>query len=120
MDRVQLSHQYEARLGCPPLIRINGKAPLDQQWSAGPRRDPDLWRARLQDHAGNVGLLTGAGLFVVDVDLYVDGAEDTLDDLFDMELQADLDGSYRPWRPPPLLLEFGTGRVTTARRICRH
>ncbi len=86
MDGVQLSERYEARFGCPPLIRVNGKAPLDQQWSSGPRQDPDVWRAKLEHHDGNVGLVTGDGIFVVDVDLYHVGAEDALDDLYDIGL----------------------------------
>ncbi len=86
---MQLSHQYETWLGCAPLLRVNGKAPLDQQWSTGPRRDPDLWRARLTDHHGNVGMLTGDGMFVVDVDLYHEGAQDSLDDLHDLGLRRE-------------------------------
>lgn len=86
MGRLELSLELEGLLGCAPLLRINGKAPLDQQWSTGPRRDPDGWRERLTDHVGNVGMLTGNGLFVVDVDLYHEGAQDALDDLYDAGL----------------------------------
>ncbi len=86
MDGVQLSERYEARLGCPPLIRVNGKCPLDLQWSSGPRQDPDGWRAKLEDHHGNVGLVTGGGICVVDADFYNVGAEDALDDLYDIGL----------------------------------
>jgi hypothetical protein len=88
MDRVELSEEYERRLGCPPLIKFNGKRPLDQEWSSGPRQDPDAWRARLVGHNGNVGLVTGGGIFVVDIDLYRDGAQDALDALTDMGLPS--------------------------------
>jgi hypothetical protein len=85
----QVSHQLETWLGCPPLIRLNGKAPLDPKWSSGPRCEPDVWRTRLDGYTGNVGLVTGNGLFVVDVDLYVVGAEDSVDDLYDLGLPAE-------------------------------
>jgi hypothetical protein len=80
-DLVAVSTHLEALLSVPPLIRINGKRPLDRSWSSGPRRDPVGWRRRLRDHDGNIGLLTGEGLVVVDVDLYVPGAEDSIDEL---------------------------------------
>src|SRR4051812_21371238 len=86
MDGVQLSHQIEAWLGCAPLVRVNGKAPLDRGWTSGPRRDPDEWREGLIDHCGNVGVVTGEGIFAVDIDLYAPGAEDSIDALYDMGL----------------------------------
>src|SRR5262249_23720168 len=82
-----ISSELETALGVPPLIRINGKRPLDQSWSSGPRRDPMGWRRRLREHHGNVGLLTGDGLVVVDVDLYVAGADDAITELHHLGLE---------------------------------
>jgi len=60
----------------PPLIRLSGKVPLDRNWPSGPRLDPDRWRSKLESHVGNVGLVTGSGLAVVDLDTYKpEGAE---------------------------------------------
>ena len=80
-DLVALSLQLEELLGVPPLVRINGKRPLDRQWSSGPRRNPTGWRRRLGEHNGNVGVLTGDRLVVIDVDLYHPGAEDAVEEL---------------------------------------
>lgn len=80
-DLVAVSRRLEELLGVPPLVRVNGKAPLDRSWTTGPRTQPAAWRQKLAKHEGNVGLLTGHGLFVVDVDLHVVGAEDSIDEL---------------------------------------
>ena len=87
-DYVAVSRHLEQSLGVPPLIRVNGKAPLDSAWTTGPRRDPSGWRRRLVNHPQNVGMLTGDGLVVVDVDLYheEEGAEDAVDSLYDLGL----------------------------------
>jgi hypothetical protein len=71
----------EQRFRVPPLVRLNGKAPIDHAWSTGPRREAQCWRKRLVGYEGNLGLLTGEGLVVVDVDLYKPGAEDSLAEL---------------------------------------
>ena len=52
----------------------------------GARREPERWREKLACHVGNVGLLTGGPLFVVDCDLYVPGAEDSCDRLRELGL----------------------------------
>jgi hypothetical protein len=85
-DYLSVSRHLEQALGVPPLIRVNGKRALDAEWTTGPRLDPSGWRRRLADHGGNVGLLTGDGLVVVDVDLYHDGADDAIEALFDLGL----------------------------------
>jgi hypothetical protein len=85
-DLVGYSRSVEDALGVPPLIRVNGKAPLDPAWTTGPRRDPSTWRRKLEGHTGNVGMLTGCGLVGIDVDLHHDGAADALDELRDRGL----------------------------------
>lgn len=70
IDLVRISLWTEQELGVPPLIRLAGKAPLDRDWPNGPRIDPDVWRAKLVGHKGNVGALTGGGNVVYDFDLY--------------------------------------------------
>lgn len=86
VDLVAVSRHLEQTLGVPPLVRVNGKRPLDPQWTTGPRSDPVGWRRRLERHEGNVGVLTGDGLVVIDADLYHHGAEDALDGLYDAGL----------------------------------
>lgn len=88
MDLVAYSFQLEDALGIPPLIRVNGKAPLDPSWTTGPRRDPVQWRHKLERHSGNVGLLTGYGIVGVDVDLHHEGAAGSLDALRDRGLSV--------------------------------
>ena len=75
-DLVAYSRQVESALGVPPLVRSNGKGPFDIGWSQGPRAQPVQWRDKLRDWIGNVGIVTGRGLVVIDADLYVPGAED--------------------------------------------
>jgi hypothetical protein len=76
-DHMTLSRDLEYRLGVPPLIRLNGKEALDNDWPRGPWDDPDLWRKRLEHHQDNVGAVTGCrpdrtgtGLLVADYDFY--------------------------------------------------
>jgi hypothetical protein len=85
-DLVRYSRRLEDALGIPPLVRVNGKAPLDPSWTTGPRRDPGTWRAKLEGHRGNVGMLTGYGVVGFDVDLHHQGAADSLDALRDRGL----------------------------------
>jgi hypothetical protein len=85
-DLVGVSRDLERLLGVPPLIACNGKAPLDTGWTTGPRADPDEWRNRLRDHEHNVGMLTGNGLVVVDVDLYHPDGEGSLERLRELGL----------------------------------
>lgn len=86
VDLMAVSRHLEQTLGVPPLIRCNGKAPLDAAWTTGPRTDPVQWRRRLDGHRHNVGMVTGAGLLVVDVDLYHPDGEGSLDRLRDLGL----------------------------------
>jgi hypothetical protein len=88
-DLVSVSRHLEEVLGVPPLIRCNGKAPLDPGWTTGPRTDPDRWRDRLVGHDHNVGMLTGHGLVVIDVDLYPPDAEGSLERLRDLGLSTE-------------------------------
>jgi hypothetical protein len=83
LNLVTYSLRLEESLGIPPLVRCNGKQPLGQAWPSGPREHPSEWRLKLRDYVGNVGLLTGYGLVVIDVDLYVSGAQDSWDSLVD-------------------------------------
>lgn len=85
-DFVALSMQYEQQLSCPPCIRLNGKGPVDQQWTTGPRRQPHQWRQKLEGWTGNIGVVCGNGLVVVDVDLYHPAGQDSLDALRDRGL----------------------------------
>jgi hypothetical protein len=88
-DLVSVSRHLEQALGVPPLIRCNGKAPLDPGWTTGPRTDPDGWRDRLVGHEQNVGMLTGHGVVVIDVDLYHPDAEGSLDRLRELGLSTE-------------------------------
>ena len=81
MDLTEWSAVIEAALHRPPLIRANGKAPLDTGWTTEPFDDPDGWRSRLHGHTTNVGMVTGRGLLVVDGDIYKPGC--ALDALLD-------------------------------------
>jgi putative DNA primase/helicase len=81
MNLVDWSRFLEERLQRPSLIRVNGKAPLDQGWPEGPFNDPDGWRDKLNGHQGNVGVVLGRGLAVVDVDSYKPRAEESWDAL---------------------------------------
>ncbi len=72
-DLVAESRKLEHHLGCAPLIRLHGKRPADKGWTVGPHDEPDRWRDRLLTWTGNVGLVCGRGLFVVDVDRYKPG-----------------------------------------------
>ncbi len=78
---MEWSFLLERELHRPPLIRANGKAPLDTGWTTGPFDDPDGWRERLRGHTSNVGCVTGRGLLVLDVDTYKPEAEDSLRNL---------------------------------------
>jgi hypothetical protein len=60
----------EEHVGCPPLIRLAGKRPLEVGWTFGPRQEPERWRAKLDGHRGNVGMVCGNGIVVVDVDVH--------------------------------------------------
>lgn len=81
MDLVEWSLVVEAGLQRPPLVRMNGKSPLDRDWPTGPFEDPDTWRQKLKRHKGNVGLILGRGVCAVDVDRYKADAEDSWDRL---------------------------------------
>lgn len=70
MTAVDASRQLEDHLGCSPLIRLAGKRPLEVGWTFGPRTEPDRWRAKLDGHTGNVGMVCGNGLVVVDIDIH--------------------------------------------------
>jgi hypothetical protein len=87
-DPVAYSRQIEDALGVPPLVRVRDKGPFERGWSKEPRRDPERWRHKLEGWTGNLGILTGHGLVAVDVDLYVDGAEDSWDALRDRGFTA--------------------------------
>jgi hypothetical protein len=82
---VDWSRFFEERLDRPPLIRWQyvgtDKVPLDKGWTTGPWDDPDGWRARLEGWTGEVGMLTGRGLLVLDVDAYKPGAEQSFEAL---------------------------------------
>jgi len=71
----------EEALRRPPLIRCRGKTPLDTDWPSGPWGQPDEWRRRLVGWTGNVGMLTGRGLLVIDVDSHKPAAEGSFDAL---------------------------------------
>jgi len=91
-NMVALSRRYETFFDGPPLIRLggcDGKHPLDRKWQIGPREEPDEWRHKLTGWDGNVGMLTGHGLFVVDVDLYKPGAQEAFDALRELGLPDD-------------------------------
>lgn len=83
LNLVTYSLRLEETLGIPPLVRCNGKQPQGMGWPTGPREHPAEWRNKLRDYVGNVGLVTGYGLVVIDVDLYVEGALDSWDALVD-------------------------------------
>ena len=115
-----MSRHLEQTLGVPPLIRLNGKAPLDTGWTTGPRRKPNEWRRRLADHTGNVGMVTGDGLVVVDVDLYHAGRR-RLDRRAARPRAAerDGDGDHRRRRPASAVPHHGGDPVPAARRLSR-
>jgi putative DNA primase/helicase len=81
VDLVKWSLAVEAGLHRPPLIKVNGKAPLDRDWPTGPFDQPDEWRARLEHHQGNVGVVLGRGVCALDVDSYKAEADDSWDRL---------------------------------------
>jgi hypothetical protein len=83
VDLTEWSRFVEERLDRPPLIRCRGKRPVDLGWTTGPWDEPDEWRQRLDGWAGNVAVLTGRGLLVLDVDLYKDGSEGSFEALLD-------------------------------------
>lgn len=87
----ELSAWYRETLGVPELIRVRGKVPIDAEWPTGPREHPALARALLEEWHGNLGLLTGQlanGLYlvVIDADLYLEGAADSLAALYELGL----------------------------------
>src|SRR5262245_10846234 len=86
VDLVAVSRHLEQTLGVPPLIRCNGKVPLDAEWPTGPRQNPNGWRRRLVGHTLNVGMVTGAGLLSVDVDLHHPDGEGSFDRLRELGL----------------------------------
>jgi hypothetical protein len=85
-DFVALSLKLEEVLGCGPLVKAVGKQLIEKRWSPESRRDPDGWRARLEGWAGNVAVVCGDPIVVFDVDLYVEGAEDSVQRLRDLGL----------------------------------
>jgi hypothetical protein len=94
MNMVEWSRFLEERLGRPPLIRWHyvedDKRPLDKDWTTGPWDDPDEWRSRLTGWTGQVGMVTGRGLLVIDVDAYKPGAEQSFEALL-ADTKLDLD-----------------------------
>lgn len=78
-EHVELSRKLEALLG-RPVIRVNGKHALDKRWQQA-AEEPERHRRLLRDHDGNVALVCGGGLVVVDVDLYKPEGQDSLDRL---------------------------------------
>jgi hypothetical protein len=83
MNLVEWSSFLEKELQRPCLIRVNGKSPLDPGWPEGPFDDPDGWREKLSSHQGNVGIVLGRGLAVVDVDSYKPRASESWEALVD-------------------------------------
>ena len=82
MNLAAWSAALEAALDRPvPLIRVNGKRPLDAGWTQGPFDNSDFWRGLLENYIGNVGLVLGRGLAALDIDLYQPGAEDAWESL---------------------------------------
>ncbi len=79
MDLVAWSSTVEVGLHRPPLLRVNGKAPLDPGWTVGPFEDPGHWRDLLVNHHGNVGIVCGRGVLAIDVDSYKDAGEGSWD-----------------------------------------
>jgi len=75
MTPLDASLRLEEHLGCPPLIRLAGKRPLEVGWTFGPRNESDRWRAKLDGHTGNVGMVCGGGLVVVDIDVHKPGVD---------------------------------------------
>jgi hypothetical protein len=69
------SKHLEEALGCPPLVRLNGKDAFERNWQYEGFEKPDAWRARLQGWQGNVGMVMGRGRLCVDADTYKPGAE---------------------------------------------
>jgi hypothetical protein len=95
MNAVEWSRYLEERLERPPLIRWrlvgdHQKKPLDEEWTTGPWDEPERWRARLDGWTGGLGMLTGHGLLVIDVDLYKPRAEQSFEALM-AETQLSLD-----------------------------
>jgi hypothetical protein len=82
-ELTDLSRFYEDCFNCPPLIRLRGKVPIDKDWTAGPFEHPEEWRSRLDGWTGNVGMVTGRGLLVLDADLYKSEAQGSFDALVD-------------------------------------
>jgi hypothetical protein len=82
-DAVEVSRFYEDRLTSYPLIRVRpgrSKAAMDPGWSSLNRAgDAEEWRARLEGWHGPLGLVTGDGHVVVDVDSYKPEANDAFD-----------------------------------------
>ncbi len=89
MNNYEWSLFLEERLIRPPLVRCRHKAAYDTGWSIGPWESPEPWREKLVGWDGQVGMLTGRGLLVVDVDLYKPGAQDSLDLLVDKGLSLE-------------------------------
>lgn len=55
------------------LIRLAGKRPIDRGWTQGVFDDPDRFATLLDGWTGNIGMVCGRGLFVIDVDRYKPG-----------------------------------------------
>jgi hypothetical protein len=55
------------------LIRLAGKRPIDRGWPDGVFDNPDRFAELLDGWDGNVGMVCGRGLFVIDVDRYKPG-----------------------------------------------
>lgn len=88
MTPLDASLRLEEHLGCPPLIRLVGKRPLEVGWTFGPRNEPDRWRAKLDGHTGNVGMVCGGGLVVVDIDIHKPGVDRSIAELERLGLPA--------------------------------
>jgi hypothetical protein len=55
------------------LIRLAGKRPIDKGWPQGVFDTPDRFADLLDGWTGNVGMVCGRGLFVLDIDRYKPG-----------------------------------------------
>ncbi len=68
ITKVDLFDWYYETLG-RPIIPLNGKAPVPDRWqTAGDKID--VARQLTARHKGNIGLVCGGGVFILDVDSY--------------------------------------------------
>ena len=87
VDLVAVSRHLEQTLGVPPLIRLQRQGAARRRVDDRARaRTRTAWRRRLAATASNVGMLTGDGLVVVDVDLYHPDGEGSFERLRDLGL----------------------------------